>query len=154
MTDKPLTGRTVATIAVSAFGVIIAVNLFMASQAIGTFPGVETKNSYVASQRFDADRAAQEALGWDIALGYDQGQVRLAITGPDGRPVQPQSVTGTLGRATTVTSDMTPAFVFDGTAFVAPADLSPGNWNLRLDAVAADGTPFRQRVILHVDDPA
>ena len=50
-----------------AFGVIIAVNLTLAFNAVRTFPGLEVKNSYVASQSFDADRAAQNALGWDGA---------------------------------------------------------------------------------------
>ena len=41
-----------------AFGVIIAVNLTLAYQAVATFPGLEVKNSYVASQSFDVDREA------------------------------------------------------------------------------------------------
>jgi nitrogen fixation protein FixH len=150
MTGKPLTGRKVFLITASAFSVIIAVNLTLAFQAVGTFPGLETKNSYVASQRFDADRAAQEALGWDVALGYEAGNVRLSITGPDGAPVEATTLDATLGRATHVNDDMTPAFVFDGSAYVAPADLGPGNWNLRMRATAEDGTEFRQRIVLYV----
>lgn len=150
MTDKPLTGRHVLFITVSAFGVIIAVNLFMAFSAVGTFPGLETKNSYVASQQFDANRAAQESLGWDVALGYEAGNLRLRITGDDGAPVEVAALDATLGRATHVNDDMTPAFAFDGSAYVAPADLAPGNWNLRMLATAEDGTEFRQRVVLHV----
>jgi nitrogen fixation protein FixH len=49
-----------------------------------------------------------------------------------------------------VRDDQTPAFVFDGTHYVAPAVLSDGNWNLRMTAESADGTQFQQRVILHV----
>ena len=56
-----LKGRHVLGIAVGAFGVIIAVNLVMAYQAISTFPGLEVANGYVASQTFDADRKAQDA---------------------------------------------------------------------------------------------
>jgi nitrogen fixation protein FixH len=41
---------------------------------------------------------------------------------------------------------MTPAFVFDGAVYRAPADLAPGNWNLRLSAVAEDGTAFARRL--------
>jgi nitrogen fixation protein FixH len=47
-----------------AFGLIIAVNLTLAFNAIRTFPGLEVKNSYVASQSFDRDRQAQTALDW------------------------------------------------------------------------------------------
>ena len=63
-----LKGKHVLGIAVGAFGVIIAVNLVMAYQAISTFPGLEVANGYVASQTFDADRKAQEALGWTAVL--------------------------------------------------------------------------------------
>ncbi len=59
---SPITGFKVLMFAVAAFGTIIAVNVFMAYKAVSTFPGLEVANSYVASQTFDADRAAQEAL--------------------------------------------------------------------------------------------
>ena len=41
-----------------------------------------------------------------------------------------------------------PAFTFDGTAYTAPVTLGDGNWNIRMVAVAADGTEFTQRVVL------
>ena len=56
---KELTGKKVLMILIGAFGTIIAVNVFMAYKAIGTFPGLEVKNSYVASQSFDAERGAR-----------------------------------------------------------------------------------------------
>ena len=49
-----LTGRKVFFITAGAFAVIIGVNVTMAVLAVGTFPGLEVKNSYVASQSFDA----------------------------------------------------------------------------------------------------
>lgn len=153
MTTKPLTGRKVFAITASAFGVIIAVNLFMAAMAVGTFPGLETKNSYVASQKFDADRAAQTALGWRVSAEAAEGRLHLTILDAHGTPVNPASLDATLGRATHVADDRTPVFAFDGTRHSAPADLAPGNWNLRLTATAHDGTAFRQRVVIYVDDP-
>ena len=56
MMTRELTGRHVLVITLCAFGTIIAVNVFMAVMAVGTFPGLEVKNSYVASQTFDRDR--------------------------------------------------------------------------------------------------
>jgi hypothetical protein len=47
--------------------VIISVNLLLAFKAVSTFPGLEVKNSYVASQGFNDRKAAQEALGWTCA---------------------------------------------------------------------------------------
>jgi len=126
----------------------------MAFLAVGTFPGLETKNSYVASQKFDADRAAQLALGWDVKASVEGPELILSITGPDGKAVDPATLKGTLGRATHVGDDLTPVFTFNGAEHVAPVDLAPGNWNLRMIATAADGTEFRQRIVLYVDDPA
>ena len=42
---RELTGRHVLAITLTAFGVIIAVNLMMAFKAVSTFPGLETPNS-------------------------------------------------------------------------------------------------------------
>jgi len=57
-----LTGKHVLGITVGAFSIIIAVNVLMAFKAVSTFPGLEVANSYVASQTWDADMAAQKAL--------------------------------------------------------------------------------------------
>lgn len=150
MTDTPLTGRKVLLITVSAFSVIIGVNLTLAFKAVSTFPGLETKNSYVASQTFDADRTAQLALEWTVRARLEEGTLFLSIKDRAGRPVQPAVLDATLGRATHVGDDQTPEFVFDGNEYRAPADLAPGNWNLRMSAEAEDGTKFRQRIVLYV----
>jgi nitrogen fixation protein FixH len=147
----PITGPKFAAIFASFFGVIIAVNLVLAFKAVSTFPGLETANSYVASQRFDTDRQAQEALGWDVGAVVHGGELQLSIKDADGNPVQAGSVTGTFGRATSVRDDQIPAFVFDGSLYRAQVKSDQGNWNLRLVAVAADGTEFRQRIVVIVD---
>ncbi len=151
MSAKPITGRKVFFITASAFAVIIAVNVTMAVKAVGTFPGLETKNSYVASQQFDAARAAQEALGWDVAATADGGQVRISITGPDGEPVAPPEISAMVGRTTVRDHDVTPDLTFDGAAHIADLALEPGKWELRVAATAEDGTAFRQRIILNVE---
>ena len=130
-----------------AFGVIIAVNLTLAFNAVRTFPGLEVKNSYVASQSFDADRAAQLALDWDVKAYLDGGDLILAIT-QDGHPVEATIETAVFGRATMVKADQTPDFFFDGTVYRAAVNAGSGNWNLRFRAHAADGTLFQQRVIV------
>jgi nitrogen fixation protein FixH len=153
MTDTPerkFTGRHALMVFVGAFSVIIGVNIALAVSAVKTFPGLEVKNSYVASQEFDARRSAQEALGWSVYASAVGGLVVLEISDEDGRPVQVASLDATLGRATHVKDDIKPAFKFDGRAYVAPAELAEGNWNIRMNAVAKDGTAFTQRVILHV----
>ncbi len=132
-----------------AFSIIIGVNVTLAVKAVSTFPGLEVKNSYVASQSFDADRAAQTALGWDVAAVVDGDRLALEIL-QDGHPVEAEITSATFGRATTVANDQTPEFTFDGSRFTAPIEAGPGNWNLRLTALAANGTEFKQRIIVKV----
>lgn len=152
MSTREITGRQVFIVTAAAFGVIIAVNFTLAFMAVRTFPGLETKNSYVASQVFNEERRAQEALGWSIHATVADGTLHLKITDKAGTPVEPATITATLGRATHVKADQTPEFAWTGTELVAPVALAPGNWNLRMEAVAADGTKFRQRVVIYVDD--
>jgi nitrogen fixation protein FixH len=150
MTERKLTGRHVLMIFCGAFGVIISVNLLLAYSAVSTFPGLEVKNSYVASQQFDERKAAQEALGWTVRADAAEGQVILSITDEAGKPVRVGALEAVVGRATHVADDIKPEFIFDGAAYTAPVDLSDGNWNIRMTAQAEDGTKFAQRVILHV----
>lgn len=150
MAQREFTGRHMAFVCVGAFGVIITVNLALAYNAVATFPGLEVKNSYVASQEFDVRRDAQLALGWSVRADARDDRVILSITDADGAPVEVKKLSATLGRATHVNDDMEPAFEFDGTAYVAPVELGSGNWNIRMVARADDGTEFTQRVILHV----
>lgn len=149
MTRK-LTGWHVFSMFAVGFGIIIAVNLTLAFNAVSSFPGLEVKNSYVASQNFDVRRNAQLKLGWSVVARAEDGEVRLVISDPNGRPVKARSLTATVGRATHVSNDITPEFRFDGKGYTAKADLAPGNWNIRMLARADDGTTFEQRVILHV----
>lgn len=130
-----------------AFGVIISVNLTLAFNAVRTFPGLEVKNSYVASQSFDREKAAQIGLGWDVSATLRGNDLELVIL-DHGRAIAPQIESATFGRATNVQQDQTPEFTFDGTALRASVQGGSGNWNLRLRARAEDGTLFQQRIIV------
>lgn len=148
---REITGRHVAIGFVSFFGVVFAVNGFMASQAIGTFPGVEGKNTYYVSQNFEVARQAQMALGWDVVPDYNGQDLIVRITETaTGHPAALQDFTLTIGRATTDVQDQAPVFIREAGAFTAPVELAPGKWLLRLHAVAADGTRFRQNLQLIV----
>jgi nitrogen fixation protein FixH len=149
-TGKPLTGRKVLAIVLAFFGVIISVNLVLAYQAVNTFSGLEVQNSYVASQTFDADRAAQLALGWQVSAEVEDGYLTIAFTDEAGAPVDVAALEAVVGRATHVREDQSPAFSYGRGQFIAPVELAPGNWNIRLVATAPDGTQFRQRVVLYV----
>lgn len=154
MTKKEfrLTGWHALGIFVGAFTVIVGVNIALAVNAVSTFPGLEVKNSYVASQTFNARRAAQLALGWTVDAQLDGDLLTLSITDADGRPVQAAELDAKVGRPTNVSEDRVPEFIFDGRAYVTRTDLRPGNWDVWLTATAEDGTVFEQRLELTVAD--
>ena len=146
----PFTGRKMLFSVLAFFGVIIAANMTMMTFALTTHTGTVVPNSYVASQEFDERRSAQQALGWTVQADAVGGLVILAITSEFGNPVEVAELDAIVGRATHVKDDIIPDFKFDGTAYVAPAELGEGNWNIRMKAKAFDGTEFVQRVVLHV----
>ena len=143
---RVLTGRHVLAITVSAFAVIIGVNLVMAWQAISTFPGLEVKSSYVAGQGFDARRKAQERLGWEVVELYRNGNLTVALQDARGEPVEAEEFRVLIGRTTNAGEDVTPEFHARAGVYQAQADLQPGLWMMKLSARAADGTAFEQRV--------
>lgn len=140
-----LTGAKVLAIAVGAFGVILAVNLTLAWYAVGTFSGLVVGNSYVASQSFDHDRRAQEALGWRLTVTPDGDQMRVELTDRAGGVVRPETLGVLVGRPTSQRSDRALDLHRTPTGYVAEAALDPGNWMVIVDAVAADGTIYHRR---------
>jgi len=147
-----ITGARVFAFTASAFAVIIGVNVTMAYQAISTFPGLEVQSSYVASQSFDAERAAQNALGLTLTQGYDPalGQISLRFADGAGAAVQMGDVQVLVGRSTIARDDFTPVLAYQSGAYVGNAALQPGKWVLHVDGHTADGTLFRQRLDLWV----
>jgi nitrogen fixation protein FixH len=146
---REIKGWHVLTGFVMAFAVILAVNLVLAVNAVHTFPGLEVKNSYVASQTFDRDRAAQLGLAWSVSATLDGNELRLQIL-KDKLPIAPTIESAIFGRATSVVADQAPDFEFDGMAYRATVQGGPGNWNLRLKARGEDGSLFQQRIIVRV----
>ncbi len=143
--EPRLTGGIVLAVALGAFGVILAVNLTLAWFAVGTFSGLVVDNSYVASQSFDHDRRAQEALGWRLALAPEGDQMRVDFADATGRVVRPDALAVVVGRPTSARSDRTLDLHRTPTGYVAEAALEPGNWMVIIDASAADGTAYHRR---------
>ncbi|WP_037314985.1 FixH family protein [Ruegeria halocynthiae] len=150
MAERQFTGKHALAVFVAAFGVIITVNLVLAYSAVKTFPGLEVKNSYVASQEFNERLQEQQSLGWDVLAEVSGGLLILRITDQTGAPVEVAELQAVVGRATHVKDDFSPDFTFDGVAYAVPAVLGKGNWNIRLVAKDHSGAEFAQRIPLYV----
>jgi len=150
-TGRKLTGWHVLAMFGGGFGIIITVNVFMATQAVTTFPGLEVSSSYADSQTFDDRRVAQEALGWNASVETTPDQLVLTLVDEDGRPVFPAELEALLTRPTTRADDQEMVFTRGaGGALVSPAEIAPGRWRLRLTGAARDGTPYRHNVTFTV----
>ena len=137
-----------------AFGVIISVNLTLAFNAVRTFPGLEVKNSYVASQSFDKERDAQEALGWNTSVAYENGELQLDIRERSGLSAEPSLLVANIGRTTHTRDDRQLVLERDGDIRVAAVSLEPGLWLIRVAAETADGVAYSRRIPLTVSQPS
>ena len=139
---RKLTGRGVLLIAVGFFGVIIAVNVFMATLAVGGFPGLVTANPYVEAQKYDAEQKAEKALGWSFAFAWEAGALRVGVVGPDGERVRGLALTARVGRPATLAEDREVVFVEDGAGYAAAPALPAGMWRVALVAARPDGAVY------------
>lgn len=123
-----LTGRHVAAIFFAFFAVVIAVNLLMASYAVGGFGGTVVDNSYVASQQFNgwlAQARQQQALGWRQQTRLDPDRhLVLTLAGPHDATVS-AIAEHPLGRAADIPLRF--AIRADG-RYRALTPLPPGRW--------------------------
>lgn len=151
---RPLTGKHVLIIALSAFAVILAANLTMMFAATGTFPGLVVKNSYVAGVGWDARAAEQRALGWQAVAGHDGGALYVRITGADGRPVEGLAVEALVGRPASAAEDRTLALAAGADGYRAPVELAPGLWRIEITGSHSDGRSYRASTEIFLKPPA
>lgn len=137
--SREFTGRNMATVMVLGFGVVMAVNFFMASLAISGFGGVTVQNSYVASQKFNGwleEAERSRALGWDVDMSREgTGHLVLTTRGVPAGAVITADLRRPLGEKETASL----AFVkgADG-SYRSATPLSAGRWTMRLAIVAGE----------------
>ena len=119
---------------------------FHGLSAVSTFPGLEVRNSYVASQSFDERRAAQEALGWTVRADHADGMMVLRITGADGAAGRGPSRSRCRWAGRPGGDDQSPDFSLTGPPMSRRWNWPDGNWGTS-GCRAPDGTPFRQRFV-------
>jgi len=126
------------------FGTIIAVNLTMAILASGSWTGLVVKNSYVASQEFNdqlTEARLQTETGLRSQIIYSNGSVTFKITDRTEVTIKPEKAIVWIGRPAFEQQDRTLQVDCgdDGLCVIA-ADLAPGPWALRIEAILQDGT--------------
>ncbi len=141
---RRFTGWHMAGIMAAFFAVVIAVNLYMATQASRTFGGLVADNGYVASRQFNdwlAAARAQDAAGWRIASQLDEsGRVEARIErGSDA--VSGARVTGVASHPLGRLPAQQLTFVSEGAGrYRSAVALPAGRWQIRLEVRAKGET--------------
>ena len=146
---RRFTGWHITGILVAFFGLVLGVNIYMASLASSTFSGEVVTNSYVASQHFNRwlDEAAKEkALGWRATVSHQvDGKLAVSVTGPgSGEAVLVGEAWRPLGKATDVKLNFRRLGAGN---FVSEEALPDGRWKLRL-ALTHNGKLWRSEEAL------
>ncbi|WP_417519434.1 FixH family protein [Minwuia sp.] len=143
-----ITGLKVLLAFCAFFGVIIAVNLILAAFALSTDTGLVVRNSYVASQDFNrmqAAAAAQEELGWSLALDHDGAGVAISAVDANGTALTGLVMTGTAQRPVSKFQDQALRFSETGTGvYRAETGLGEGVWQIDVTAQDWRGQTFRR----------
>lgn len=77
------------------FGVVVGVNMTMATLATRTFGGTVVDNSYVASQKFNGwldEATAQAALDWQLTAAREGDRALITLAGVDRARVEASAV--------------------------------------------------------------
>ncbi|CAN7721228.1 FixH family protein [Mesorhizobium amorphae] len=144
---REFTGRHMLLTILGFFGVIIAVNLTMATLARTSWTGLVVENTYVASQQFNRkaeEGRAQAALGWTGKLTIARGEVRYSLSDSTGKPVPLHGVKILFRHPAYEAGDkaVTLALVSDQ-EFAARDVPRDGVWIVEVDADAGRAEPYR-----------
>jgi nitrogen fixation protein FixH len=156
-----LTGRHVLWGMVGFFLVVAGVNGAMMALAIRTMPGLDARNGYEVSQRYNAEIArmdGQRRLGWkaDISVSRRDGAAHVAVrlADADGAILSDLSVKARLLHPASRQLDhslvLKPA---PGGVYVAAApDVAPGKWTIAIDASRGADVLFTSQNALYLKE--
>ncbi len=154
--DSEFTGRHMLIAMLAFFGVIIAVNITMAFFASSTWTGLVVKNSYVASQEFNAklEKAkAQEDMGWTSKIALNGQDLELTIADAKARPLAALNVVAKVYRPVAEAEDHGVALSEKRPGvYGATVDLNPGLWEVAVMATGRNDEVYEQIFRLIVKD--
>ena len=145
---RRFTGRHMLGLMLGFFGVIVAVNVTMATLAARTFGGRVVDNRSVATQRFNgwlAEARSQERLGWTTAVAID-GDRRVVLTAATAAgTLDAARVSATARHPVGREPDVALAFRAAGPGrYVSSAPLPVGRWQVHLEI--ARGTELKRQI--------
>ena len=134
--DFRFTGKHMLITMISFFGVIIAVNLTMATLASKSWTGLVVKNTYVASQQFN-DQLEQAKLQQDTGirskLRYDHNGLIVIIEDRNGNRISADELTAEIGRPAYEQEDQVLALIpGPDDCYKLRIHLEPGIWDVRI----------------------
>lgn len=137
-------GIHVLLMLIGFFGVIFAVNGVFLASALTSYTGVVSNEPYVKGLKYNERIEAgerQTKLGWQETLAIaPSGQIALAVSDDDGRPVRGLKIAGSIGRPSTNKSDRAVTLVeAEPGRYVANTDaFDEGTWLLALEGTSKD----------------
>jgi nitrogen fixation protein FixH len=133
-----LTGYHITAIFFAFFGVIIAVNLFMARAAVTNWTGLVVKNSYVASQQFNEKIKAHDSIaarGWREDVRKVGATLVWAINDASGETIATNVLTVRFTRPIGEKDDATVTVGPDANGRFAPIPFpAAGRWVVTISA--------------------
>lgn len=149
---EPITGRQVLFMLLGFFGLVAAVNGVMIYFAVSSFSGLDTENAYMKGLAYNQTLhagEAQRALGWTVELshrplGGDLEEVTVSFRDKSGRPVESLVVAAELRRPAGEGFDRALSLEPLGGGRYGAALALPlkGQWDVRVQATARDGTAY------------
>ncbi|MBI3437512.1 MAG: FixH family protein [Proteobacteria bacterium] len=142
-----LRGWHVLASLIAFFGAVIAVNVYFAFAAVGTFPGEDVTHPYIQGLEYNrtlAEHRAQQAQGWRVTAAFTHASagaaVEVVLHQRNGEPLAGAHLEGVLRWPADAHHDRALRFVEQGGGrYVATlSDLTEGDWDLRATATAAD----------------
>ncbi|ANT54347.1 MULTISPECIES: FixH family protein [Mesorhizobium] len=152
--SREFTGRHMLFTILAFFGVVIAVNLIMATLANTSWTGLVVENSYVASQEFNKkaeEGRAQASLGWKSRLTIAGGEIRYSLADAAGKPVALHGVKVIFRHPAYEKGDESITLALaSGQEYAARHTLRNGVWIIEVDADAGLAKSYREvrRVIV------
>lgn len=148
--NRGFTGRHMLISILAFFGVVIAVNVTMATLASTSWTGLVVENTYVASQQFNKkaeEGRIQAALGWTGRLTIAGGEVRYALVDRSGNAVSLKAVKVLFRHPAYEAEDraVTLSRAPDSPSgeFAARHTPKDGVWIVEIDADAGQAEPYR-----------